>query len=147
MQSLYLWDNCACPQKEAWETASAKLPPEDDGESPASDGAPGKKISPASLQFGIKLFEGILAKKDEIDPVIQRYALNWTLNRMAAVDRNIIRIAAYEILFMPETPVKVIINEAVEVAKAFSTDDSGKFVNGILDKLKNEREQAGGSKS
>ena len=58
---------------------------------------------------------------------------------MTVIDRNIIRLAAYEILYMPKTPISVIIDEAVEISKAYSNKDSSKFVNGILDKLKNER--------
>jgi N utilization substance protein B len=75
--------------------------------------------------------------------VVQAYAANWELKRMAALDRNILRLAAYELIYELDTPETVIINEAVEIAKAYSTDDSGKFVNGILDKLKSQRNKHG----
>lgn len=91
--------------------------------------------------FSLKIFEGVCCKKEEIDSLIAKYAKNWELDRMAVVDRNIIRLAAYEIIDMPETPINVIIDEAVEISKKYSTRDSSKFVNGILDKLKAARQQ------
>lgn len=92
--------------------------------------------------FARELFTGTRAHARELDTLITGHAENWDLDRMAAVDRNLIRMAAYELTAMPETPVNVIIDEAVEIAKHFSTADSSKFVNGILDKLKSERRQA-----
>ena len=89
--------------------------------------------------FAVKIFKGVCDKKAEIDVLIAQYAKNWELERMAAVDRNIIRLAAYEIIDMPETPINVIIDEAVEISKKYSTKDSSKFVNGVLDKLKAAR--------
>ena len=89
--------------------------------------------------FARSLAEGAAAKRDEIDKIIRKYAQNWDMDRMAALDRNLLRLGAYEILFDLETPVSVAIDEAVELAKSFSTEESGKFVNGILDKVKNER--------
>jgi N utilization substance protein B len=86
--------------------------------------------------FTIKLFKGVCDRKEEIDTLIKKYAKNWELNRMAVVDRNIIRLAAYEIIDIPSIPVNVVIDEAVEISKRYSTKDSSKFVNGILDKLK-----------
>ncbi|MFH2070109.1 MAG: transcription antitermination factor NusB [Elusimicrobiota bacterium] len=70
-----------------------------------------------------------------IDDLITKQAKNWELSRMSAIDRNILRIGTFEILKTPETPISVIINEAVEIAKKYSTSDSSKFVNGILDKF------------
>jgi len=93
----------------------------------------------AYKDFAVKLFYGVCEKKNEIDSLIEQNAQNWEIERMAAVDRNIIRLAAYEIIAMPETPINVIIDEAVEISKKYSTKDSGKFVNGILDKLKSAR--------
>ncbi|MDR0724290.1 MAG: transcription antitermination factor NusB [Endomicrobium sp.] len=87
-------------------------------------------------KFAEKLFRGVCQRRDEIDSLIKQHAKNWDLERMATVDRNIIRFAAYEILATPETPINVIINEAVEISKKYSTKDSSKFINGILDKLK-----------
>jgi len=90
-------------------------------------------------EFCETLTRGTLAHRDAIDMMIMKYAENWELKRMAAVDRNVLRLASFELVYQPETPVSVIIDEAVEIAKEYSTLDSGKFVNGILDKIKNER--------
>jgi N utilization substance protein B len=86
--------------------------------------------------FAMSLFKGVCENKENIDFLIKQYAKNWELGRMAVVDRNIIRIAVYEIIATPYTSINIIINEAVEISKKFSTKDSSKFVNGILDKLK-----------
>ncbi len=99
----------------------------------------GADVEPQIAAFARKLAEGAGGRMDELSELVMKYAKNWELNRMAALDRNILRLGAYEILFETDTPISVIIDEAVEIAKEFSTDDSGKFVNGILDKLKNER--------
>ncbi|MFH0806872.1 MAG: transcription antitermination factor NusB [Elusimicrobiota bacterium] len=90
--------------------------------------------------FMDQIVSGTLENTEEIDSQINKYTQNWNISRMAAIDRNIIRIGAFEILKTPETPISVIIDEAVEIAKKYSTSDSGKFVNGILDKIKQARE-------
>ncbi|MFA5974645.1 MAG: transcription antitermination factor NusB [Elusimicrobiota bacterium] len=90
-------------------------------------------------QFAQHLAQGVVERQAEIDQLLKKYTENWELSRMAAIDRSILRIAAFEILQDLETPINVIINEAVEVAKKYSTSESGRFVNGILDKLKLER--------
>ncbi len=95
--------------------------------------------SPKILRFVNKLVEGTIENRAKIDVLITKYAENWELERMAAVDRNILRSASYEIIYLTEIPISVIINEAVELAKKYSTAESGKFINGILDKLKEER--------
>ena len=77
----------------------------------------------------------------KIDELITKYTKNWNLSRMASVDRNILRVAIYELVFYKETPVNVVINEVVELAKKFSTNESGGFVNGILDKVKEVRDE------
>jgi N utilization substance protein B len=81
------------------------------------------------------LVRGVLDHLESIDKIIVRFAENWTMNRMAYVDRNILRLSTYELLHTNEIPVKVAINEAVELAKRFGEDDSSKFVNGILDRI------------
>ena len=68
----------------------------------------------------------------ELDPLIQQYARGWTIDRMAVIDRNILRLALYELRHHPEQPYKVVINDAIELAKKYSTAESGRFVNGIL---------------
>ena len=88
--------------------------------------------------FAEPLIRGTLEKLTEIDGRIQQYAKNWDLSRMAVVDRNILRLAVYEMLYREDIPPVVSINEAVDIAKRFSTDESGRFVNGILDKIKGD---------
>lgn len=88
--------------------------------------------------FAEPLIRGTLEHRGKIDDAIKKHAKNWDLHRMAAVDRNILRLAIYEMLFREDIPPVVSINEAVDIAKKFSTGDSGKFVNGILDKVKGE---------
>ena len=88
--------------------------------------------------FADPLIRGTLEYRDEADNVIKKHAKNWDLHRIAAVDRNILRLAIYEMLHRDDIPPVVSINEAVDIAKKFSTQDSGKFVNGILDKVKSE---------
>jgi len=88
--------------------------------------------------FAEPLIRGTLAHRDELDALISRLAKNWDLHRMASVDRNILRLAVYEMVHREDIPPVVSINEAVDIAKKFSTQDSGKFVNGILDKVRSE---------
>ena len=88
--------------------------------------------------FAEPLIRGAIEHRDEADTVIKKHAKNWELHRIAAVDRNILRLAIYEMLHRDDIPPVVSINEAVDIAKKFSTQDSGKFVNGILDKVKGE---------
>ena len=96
-------------------------------------------LTPNTREFAQHLVEGVLFQQPAIDFLIKKYTENWDIHRMAAIDRSILRLAAYELLHELETPINVIINEAVEIAKKFSTHDSSKFVNGILDKIKVER--------
>src|SRR5215213_2938976 len=84
------------------------------------------------------LIRGAIEHRDAVDEQIKKYAKNWELHRIAAVDRNILRLAIYEMLYREDIPPIVSINEAVDIAKKFSTQDSGKFVNGILDKVKGD---------
>jgi N utilization substance protein B len=86
--------------------------------------------------FADPLIRGALEHRDEADGIIKKHAQNWELHRIAAVDRNILRLAIFEMLHREDIPPIVSINEAVDIAKKFSTQDSGKFVNGILDKVK-----------
>jgi transcription antitermination factor NusB len=90
---------------------------------------------PEVREYSERLVHGTLSHLSEIDPLISKYAEHWELHRMAAVDRNILRFATYELLFMDDIPPKVVINESVNIAKKFSQEESGKFVNGILDKI------------
>ena len=88
--------------------------------------------------FSDPLIRGVIEHRDECDEIIKKHAKNWDLHRIATVDRNVMRLAIYEMLYRDDIPPIVSINEAVDIAKKFSTHDSGKFVNGILDKVKSE---------
>jgi len=90
----------------------------------------------ATAEFAEPLIRGVLEHRDALDAAILAQADNWDLHRMAVVDRNILRLAAFEMLHREDIPPVVSINEAVDIAKKFSTDESGKFVNGILDKIR-----------
>jgi transcription antitermination protein NusB len=78
------------------------------------------------------LVEGVQSRGREIDDLIAAHAKGWTLQRMPTIDRNVLRIGTFELLGRPDVPIAVVIDEAVELAKRFSTDDSGRFVNGVL---------------
>lgn len=92
--------------------------------------------SPATKRFADYLIRGVLDHREEIDERIKNYAQHYELNRIAAVDRNILRVALFEMFFCDETPPVVAINEAIEIAKRFGSEESGRFVNGILDRAK-----------
>ena len=121
LQAMYLSDSCNLPLADAFKRVIDSQPLD------------------SVKEFSQRLVDGITKDKEAIDLMLSRYAENWELKRMAIVDRNILRLAAFEILTELDTPVSVIIDEAIEIAKSYSTQDSGKFVNGILDKVKNER--------
>ncbi|SRR5581483_4796936 len=89
-------------------------------------------------EFANALIHGVIAQQPAIDERIKKFTANYELNRIAAVDRNILRVAIYEMLFTEDVPPVVCINEAIEIAKRFGSEDSGRFVNGILDKVKDE---------
>jgi transcription antitermination protein NusB len=89
--------------------------------------------------FATRLAEGVVSQVAAIDPVITGAADHWRLERMQVMDRLILRLAVYEFLFEPDTPGKVIINEALELARTFSAEDSVRFINGILDAIRRTR--------
>jgi N utilization substance protein B len=124
-----------------WESQRAAAIAEEKGV--ATWGEPPELPPPTADEAEVRLFaepliRGTLEHRDEADAVIKKHAKNWDLHRIAAVDRNILRLAIYEMLHRDDIPPVVSINEAVDIAKKFSTEDSGKFVNGILDKVKSE---------
>ena len=94
------------------------------------------EVGDSGRKFTEELVQGVIEKRDPIDEKIAKYTENWDLPRIAAVDRNILRLAIYEMLYRDDIPPVVSINEAVDIAKKFSTRESGAFVNGILDRLK-----------
>jgi N utilization substance protein B len=89
--------------------------------------------------FSEQLLSGVVENMREIDKRISKYAANWQLERMAFVDRNIMRLGCFELIFREDIPPKVAINEAVELAKKYSGSESGKFVNAILDQIRIEK--------
>ncbi len=89
-------------------------------------------------EFAAELIRGVFENHDAIDERIKKVTANYELHRIAPVDRNILRVAIYEMLYTSEVPPVVCINEAIEIAKRFGSEDSGRFVNGILDRLKEE---------
>lgn len=94
-----------------------------------------------NLEYIDKVVLGTLRNLESIDNAISRLAIGWTLDRMGAVDRNLLRLAVYEILFLDDVPVNVAINEAVTLAKKYGDEESWKFVNGILGKLAREMKE------
>ncbi len=85
--------------------------------------------------YALRLARGMDARRDDIDALISRHASGWTIDRMPAIDRALLRMATYELLAEPDVPVAVVIDEAVELAKDYSTEDSGRYVNGVLASL------------
>lgn len=127
--------------EEFWQTQRAAAIAEEKG--PATWGQsvelPPPSVAEAETRlFADPLIRGTLEHRDAIDEQIKQHVKNWELHRIAAVDRNVLRLAIYEMLHREDIPPVVSINEAVDIAKKFSTHESGKFVNGILDKIKGE---------
>ena len=94
--------------------------------------APSEKVRP----FFLKLVAGVMETQDQLDAIIEKFSQNWRLSRMSCVDRNIMRIAVYEILCCGDIPSKVSINEAIDIGKKFGTEESGAFINGIIDSIR-----------
>jgi len=119
MQMLYQWEICGYTPTQVETTffANQRADAEEEG-------------------FARNLFEGAVANLDQLDGVVRAHSDNWRLERMAAVDRNILRVALFELLHQPKTPVAAVINEALEIARRFSTGDSVEFVNGVLDGIR-----------
>lgn len=116
-------DNCDTSLTNFWQSQSDEPPDED------------------LKNFTGEIVRGVIQNLAVIDAKIAQYAANWQLERMAVVDRNILRMGCFELLFREDIPPKVSINEAVELAKKYSTQEAGKFVNAILDKIKLEKEK------
>jgi N utilization substance protein B len=92
-----------------------------------------RKLDPETARFAQELFEGTVREAESLDAQVRSHSQHWRLERMAAVDRNILRLALYELLHVHENPPAVVINEALELARRFSTADSVEFVNGVLE--------------
>jgi len=124
MQALYSIDMSRLDPEEAFARHCRNFPP-----------------PKATKEFYYTLVRGVLANRERLDRVIEQYSNNWKVNRMACVDRNVLRMAVYEMLFCPDIPLKVSINEAVDIGKKFGTEESGAFINGILDAVRKALEQ------
>ncbi len=101
-----------------------------------------REAEPEVRAFARLLIDGCWQHLAELDAAIAAVAENWDIRRMAVVDRNVLRLASFELLFLDDVPPKVSINEAIDLAKRFSTADSGAFVNGILDRIRSQAEDA-----
>jgi len=129
LQMLYQWE---VGRADVAEVVHSYWSIDRPGETPLSD----------TLQaFASRLVTGTVSHVEEIDPLIVASAEHWRLSRMAIVDRLILRLAVHEFLHDPDTPKKVVINEALELARTYSSDDAVKFVNGLLDGIKRRLEE------
>ena len=99
-------------------------------------GQHGEDLSEPTRVFFIALVDGVIENREKIDTLLDQWAKNWKISRMPAVDRNIMRIAVFEMLNLSDIPPSVSINEAVEIGKKFGTRDSGPFINGVLDRIR-----------
>ena len=91
--------------------------------------------SASTIAYATRLIDGVQERIADLDALIVQYAERWALDRMPIVDKNVLRLALYELMAEPDVPVAVIINEAIELAKSLSTDESGRFINGILGRI------------
>ena len=125
LQALYIADVAHTPALEAFAIVTRREGEEADAE---------------TLDFARALALGALERVEHLDLTIQGQAANWSMVRMAAVDRNVLRLAAYELDSRPDTPIGVIIDEAIEIVRKYSTEEATRFINGILDSLKKLRD-------
>jgi len=100
-------------------------------------------ISKDTNEFTVKLIEGVISKIENIDSVIKDYSKNWDFERISIIDKSILRLAIFEMLFMEDIPSVVTINECIELGKTFGGENSGQFINGILDAVKNNKLKEG----
>ncbi|MDD5726170.1 MAG: transcription antitermination factor NusB [Patescibacteria group bacterium] len=129
LQSLYEWDFHSLDQDKALEILERNL----------SEFAPEMDERP----FALSLVKGVLKNKEEIDTAIGHFAPDWPIERITTVDRNVLRMGIFELVFDQEIPSKVAINEAIELAKTFGGESSGKFVNGVLGAVYRDQQAKG----
>ena len=99
---------------------------------------PTPPIAPKARAFAESLVKGVCENRHEIDALIVRFTKNYQLQRLASVDRSILRLSVYELIFSTDAPPAVAINEGIEIAKRFGSEESGRFVNGVLDRIRKE---------
>ena len=135
LQALYAWDQSDLGVDAVMQRLWSGLGGSEDGaEKPAAS---------AEIEFASRLTQGVEKRQDEIDALIEAASVNWRLVRMPVVDRNILRLAGYELLACHDIPPSVSINEAVELAKRYGDKDSRAFVNGILDRIASDTGRGG----
>lgn len=100
-------------------------------------------LSPSARRFCDAILRGWMSHHKEIDELIKNHTRNYEFERLSAVDRNVLRVGCHELLRCPDVPPAVVINEAIEIAKKFGTEESGKFVNGVLDNIRKQCQRAG----
>ena len=100
-----------------------------------------KEVPENIMEFADSIVDGVIENLDMIDDKIRLSASNWSIDRMAVVDRNILRMAVFELFYIKDIPVKVTINEAIEIAKRFGEEESGSFVNGIIDRIVRDHQE------
>jgi len=110
---------------------------------PAGEDNTVEGLEPEARQFARSLVEGVQKNRDELDELIAKSAPNWPVDQMSRVDKNILRVAIFEILFDNKVPLKAAINEAVELAKRFGSDSSSRFINGVLGTVATEQQSRG----
>ena len=115
----------------------------DDPEAVRQRGLDDFAVPPDTLAFSTRLIEGAWQKRHEIDEVISRHSEHWSISRMSRVDRSILRMAVYELCYCEDIPPKVTLNEAIDLGKTYGSENSGSFINGILDALYGKLQQAG----
>ena len=130
VQMLYQWEVGRAPLPEVMQTFWTQA------------GTEAETLSEDLQLFAGELASGVVAHVEQIDPMIGEAAEHWRLERMNVLDRLILRLAVYEFLYQGATPPKVVINEALELARTFSTDDAVRFINGILDAIRRRLEKA-----
>ena len=96
------------------------------------------EVLKGAMAFSERLVKGVEQHREDLDRIIERYASHWKVDRMTHVDRSILRIATYELLYCDDIPPKVAINEAIDIGKKYGSEDSGAFINGVLDKVQSE---------
>ena len=124
MQALFYMDNCHDNSEETLKRFCVNFNPTED-----------------ILSFFYRLVRGVVSEGNEIDSIIEKFSSNWKISRMSCVDRNIMRIAVYELLWCGDIPFKVSINEAIDIGKKYGTEESGPFINGILDSIRDAVEK------
>ncbi len=110
-----------------------------DEELPHSDKSIEDRVAPPKIrQYTETLVCGVMAHIDDLDARLESYTENWALHRMGSIERNVLRLALYELLYCPDVPPAVVLNEAIDLAKYFSNAEAGRFVNGVLDRFNKE---------